>query len=377
MSVFKNRRILFYMNWLRSGAGMINRELAFAREIVERGGEVTILSHFRPELETGDSRIEVRTLIDTSYRHRWYNYPATNWLVNRKVQSTIKDIAPELVFTDLPMEAERALKLKRKLNYKTIHTYHATADGQAYDAHTRRILDRQRDHSHAMLRASDLALVVSDYLLPEVTSAGVHAFRLYNGVDLDHWAPAPRTTTKPIVLFVGRYTQSKGTLELVLAFIRAASKIPEAELVMHGYFESPSYETEIRQAIDASDVGHRIHMHGPLAWDEMPPAIAQCTVFANGSVDESFCMPFLEAQACARACLGFHARGIPEVVQHELTGLLAPPGELNTFSDYMVRLLTQHEERETFEQAGHEFAKSFSYPRLTDKLETLVEPLLA
>ena len=43
----KHLKILFYLNILRDGAGMINREIGFAEELVKRGHKVTILSHFQ------------------------------------------------------------------------------------------------------------------------------------------------------------------------------------------------------------------------------------------------------------------------------------------------------------------------------------------
>lgn len=378
----KNRRLLFFLNWLRPGAGMINRELAFAEQLAERGAEVTLLSHFKPQIRPTNPAIRVRTLIPTGFRHRWYNHALTRRLVDFRTRQVFKTSRPEIVFTDLPVEAERALRIRDRMrlgakdarSFRVAYTYHGTADGSAYDADTATELARQRAFSHRMLRSVDLPIVVSDHLVREARAEGSAPVRIYNGVDLDHWRPAHPTTTEasryePLrVLYVGRYTECKGVLSLVRAFGQAAAQAPNAILEMHGFFESPAYEAKIRDAIAATGVSTQIEMHGPIDFADIPKRVRTCTVFANGSVDESFCMPFLEAQACGRTCVGFHARGIPEVVLHERTGLLAPPGDEHTFGDYMTRLLLDTELRQRFERAALRHARTFDYKHLTAEL---------
>lgn len=373
-SPLANRRLLFFVNWLRNGAGMINREVAFARELAAKGAKVHLLSHFEPEMEVPGLPVEV--LVHSSFKGRWYNHWLTRGLIDRRTRSVFERLRPDVIFTDLPVEAERALRL-RPPGAAIVHTYHGTADGKNYDTATARALAEQRAFSHRMMAAADQAIVVSDYLLPEANEAGANAARVYNGVDLQHWQPGGRPATPPRVLFVGRYTECKGVFELVRAFATAVHDLPEPELHMHGFFERPEYEARLRAEIKASGLAHRIHMRGPLEWPEIPEAIRQCTVFANGSVDESFCMPFLEAQACGRACVGFHSRGIPEVVKHGETGWLAPPGDVPQFARLLRRLLVETAERHAFESAARAHAESFAYPRLTHELEHIVAGLLA
>ena len=44
-------KVLFFLNILRKGAGMINREAAFAEELNKNGYDVSILSYFKPEMK--------------------------------------------------------------------------------------------------------------------------------------------------------------------------------------------------------------------------------------------------------------------------------------------------------------------------------------
>jgi len=320
-------------------------------------------------------------VIPTGYRDRLYNVSYTRGLVDFLARRAIKQARPEIVFTDLPVEAERALRIRDRLgpakHFQVAYTYHGTADGSAYDEETAAALARQRAFSHRMLRAVDLPIVVSDHLVREAQAEGSSPVRIYNGVDLDHWRPGVSHLPPPgppRVLYVGRYTECKGVLSLVRAFALAAAESPEAILEMHGFFERPEYEAEIRDTIAAAGVSNQVEMNGPIDFADIPERVRACTVFANGSVDESFCMPFLEAQACARACVGFHSRGIPEVVRHGQTGLLAPPGDTATFGAMMGRLLRDHELRDQFEQAARVHAQTFDYERLANKLIAHIPP---
>ena len=43
-------KVMYYLNVLRDGAGMINREIGLAQHLQKSGHDVTILSHFRSQM---------------------------------------------------------------------------------------------------------------------------------------------------------------------------------------------------------------------------------------------------------------------------------------------------------------------------------------
>ncbi len=65
-------KILFFLNIMRKGAGMINREMCFANELHRNGHEVSILSYFKPTSKVDDG-ISVSCVYPSRYIDRLYN----------------------------------------------------------------------------------------------------------------------------------------------------------------------------------------------------------------------------------------------------------------------------------------------------------------
>jgi len=71
------------------------------------------------------------------------------------------------------------------------------------------------------------------------------------------------------------------------------------------------------------------------------------------------------------------AGGIPEVVVHGESGLLANVGDPNTLGDNMARLLTDPALAERLKRNGVERAKDFSVERMTDRTISVYESVLS
>jgi len=370
-------RPLFFLNIVRDGAGMINRELGYAGELRRRGYAVHILSYFQAQDSLIPEGVSCSELVPSKYRALFYRRLVVFPYVLVKLFMALRRFRPTHVFVDLPNEAWWALLLKPVFGYEVVFTYHGVADSRFYSGNAARELDRVRAYGHAMLRKVDRVWVVSDFLLQETDRLGIQAKRLHNGVDLERCSPQRRIenlhTENPIVLFVGRYTEYKGALNVVKAFIQTWASVPDAMLLMRGYFERPDYEAEIRTAVREAGLEHRILMFGPVEGGEMMYWVNMATVFINGSVDETFCMPLLEAQACGIPCVAFAAGGIPEVVLHGQTGWLAAPGDVGEMATYLTRLLSTPAQHAEFAAYAQEHAAGFRYAALTDEWEKLLK----
>lgn len=66
-----------------------------------------------------------------------------------------------------------------------------------------------------------------------------------------------------------------------------------------------------------------VTFHGALAPDAVRHLLQRSDVFVWPGLDEAFGMAYLEAQACGLPVAALHTAGVPEVVRHQQTGLLA------------------------------------------------------
>ena len=363
----EKKSILFFMNVLRKGAGMINRETAMANELAQRGHNISILSYFKPEEVSLNSNIKLCHIINARYRDILCNNIFFKIIFALKVFLTFYKIKPEYVMVDLPEEAQWANLFKPFFGYKVIFTYHGVADEKFYDGATAVKLQKIRKKCHLQLKKSDQIIVVSDFLKKEVYSAlGLVPKRIYNGFEIQENLPAVKNRNK--LLFIGRFTEYKGAINIVNSFIKIANQNTDAILELHGYQENKEYLQKIKDLIKINKLHKQIKIFGPVEPENVNSMMAEAGIFINGSTDETFCMPALEAQACGTPCIAFKAGGIPEVVRDRITGLLAEPENIDEMAQNIHTLLNDDITYKRLKLNLKNHVQSFTYPHLANQL---------
>ena len=72
---------------------------------------------------------------------------------------------------------------------------------------------------------------------------------------------------------------------------------------------------------------------------EKPPELSMADLFLLPSESESFGLAALEAMACGVPVVASEAGGLPEVIRHGVSGMLAPVGDVHTMADHAAFLL--------------------------------------
>ena len=165
---------------------------------------------------------------------------------------------------------------------------------------------------------------------PELDPARVHV--VGNGVDAEAYRPIEDPDTirslgvdpdRPYALFVGRITRQKGVMHL----LRAADLLPpEAGLVLcAGAADTPAERQQVADAVAELQTRRSgvVWIEEMLPRERLVPLITGATVFVVPSVYEPLGIVNLEAAACGTAVVASDVGGIPEVVDHGRTGLLA------------------------------------------------------
>jgi starch synthase len=164
---------------------------------------------------------------------------------------------------------------------------------------------------------------------PTLDPAKVHV--VHNGIDTTLYRPDHGTEAltrigidpdRPYVLFVGRITRQKGVPHL----LRAARHIdPAAQVVLcAGAPDTPEIDQEFRDLFqELSSVRAGVHwIPQMLPRADVIQLLTHAAVFVCPSVYEPLGIVNLEAMACGTPVVASRVGGIPEVVEHGVTGLL-------------------------------------------------------
>nr|MBA2276455.1 glycosyltransferase [Chloroflexia bacterium] len=197
----------------------------------------------------------------------------------------------------------------------TAHAKDIYIDGVAED-----VLKRKMHHARFVVTVSDynqvhLATISDD---TPVT-------RIYNGLDLDHFSPnGAHPDAPPLILAVGRLVEKKGFDDLIQAC--AILRDQGASFRCHIVGTGPE-ERKLRNLIATLDLDGMVSLPGPMPREELirlyPRAsvvAAPCVIGADGNRD-GLPTVLIEAMALGVPVISTAVTGIPELVQHQRTGL--------------------------------------------------------
>jgi len=166
--------------------------------------------------------------------------------------------------------------------------------------------------------------------------------RLYNGINLDRFLPAPPARGNPsLILAVGRLVPKKGFDVLVRAcsLLRGRNLRFRCDIIGSG-----PEEPALRALIDSERLNTDVHLLGPKSSEEVAAALRQatvvtlpCIVAKDGNVD-ALPTVLLEAMATGRPAVSTSLSGIPEIICSGETGLLVEPGDPIALADALATI---------------------------------------
>ena len=202
------------------------------------------------------------------------------------------------------------------------------------------------------LREAHTTVTVSEYnrrhLQREFGAAADRVTRLYNSVDLQAFPFATKgeTAGPDRIAAVGRLVEKKGFGDLLTAVAElvGAGRDVHVDLVGTGPLEAT-----LRERIGELGLGDVVTMHGALPQSRVREIVAAadvfaapCVVGADGNRD-GLPTVLLEALALGTPCVSTPVTGIPEIVRHEETGLLAPESDPAALGQAIARVLDDPE----------------------------------
>jgi len=241
---------------------------------------------------------------------------------------------------------------------------------------------------HAITRfsilQSDGLTAVSRYLKDEtVRDFTVPAERIEvipNFIDTETWRPdrepCHRSALAPggekIVMHISNFRPVKRVEDVVAIFARIKRSV-DARLVLVG--DGPERPRALEHAEELGVRDDVLFLGKHASVDEL---LSCADVFLLPSSSESFGLAALEAMACGAPVVATHTGGLPEVVEHGVSGYLLPVGAVDEMAEAAVRILSDDAHHAELAHAGRRVAEErFSARAVVPLYEAYYEQVLA
>lgn len=155
----------------------------------------------------------------------------------------------------------------------------------------------------------------------------------------------PQLEGKTVFGFVGRMNRDKGVFELLEAFMRLNKKYSNIALLLIGDMEGelPEHLKNYKENPCIVNTG----------WtNEVPKYISALDVLVHPSYREGFSMVIQQAMAMEIPVVTTNIPGPSEVIEKDVTGVLAEPRDVDTLYDAMVWMVEHPGQRVAMGKAG-------------------------
>jgi glycogen(starch) synthase len=184
---------------------------------------------------------------------------------------------------------------------------------------------------------------------------------------------SPASFEPPRVLMIGRLTASKGFDLGLQAVARVLSAHPGLRLTVAG---DGQQRGELERQAQILGLGEVVEFPGWVDPEQVPELISASSVVVMPSRSEPFGLVALQAAQMQRALVGFAVGGLPEVVSHGVTGLLARRENVEELAEHLGRLLAEPRVAAALATAAVRRARSeFSWENHVGAYEALYERL--
>ena len=300
-----------------------------------------------------------------------------------RLRRHIRDFAPAAIFASDPVLGAGALLGRGLARRPTKVIVEVHGDwrtfARSYGSPLRRFIAPLVDvMAETAVRRADATRAVSTFtsrLIEDVRGRPPSAvFTAYSDLAAFEERPLVPLPETPGVAFVGSLEPYKNIEGLAAAWRRVAAALPEARLVIVGRGSQ-------RAVVDrlVRDFPDRVEHHEWLDPPEVSRVLDETTVLALPSWPEGLGRVVIEAFARARPVVATDAGGIPDLVTHEIEGLLIPPADALTLAAALTRILGDRPLAERMSAAAHaRYADWDTTPEeLAQEMRALVDAAVA
>ena len=345
-----------------------------ALELRRRGHDVTIItSHFnRGEMPTqGIERIGHNLLIP--FNGAFVDL-AVGFRLGHQLKRLLRRHEFDILHTHAPLVPTLPLMAIKAASCAQVGTFHTTSKRSW-------MLDLARGYLEPVVAKLDARIAVSPTARDFAAMHFPGDYKVVpNGVDIERFRPdvAPfpewRDPERVNVLFVGRLDPRKGVHQLIAAMPEVVKLTGgRARLLVVG---NSYLRPKLEAAVGPTARGH-VHFLGHVPSTDLPRWYRTGDIFVSPATgNESFGIVLIEAMASGCAVIASDIPGYLSVVQPGENAETVPPGDVRALARAIAALALDPRRRENLAERGRERSLTFSWPRVTDQIESIYRQVL-
>lgn len=276
------------------------------------------------------------------------------------VRKLMKEIQPDIVHGQ---GTERDCAMAAVLaGYPNVLTIHGNMRVHASRAETRSLYYSMaaRLETFALSRTHGV-VAISKYTENLVKDLAPRTWLLPNAAELRYFAIQPTPPLVPRILFIGTINERKNPLGLIKAcepMLRAG----HCTLALAGPSgKGDPYAQEVQNL--ANEIPG-IEMLGFLAREDLPPHYRTASLLVLPTFEDNCPMVVLEAMAAGIPVTASRVGGVPDLIEHEVDGLLFDPYDPESMRNCIERLIKDSDLRSAITARGHTKALTHFHPRV-------------
>ena len=240
-----------------------------------------------------------------------------------------------------------------------------------------------------VLKRADAYIAISEVISNEICNMGIDnrlIVKIPNGVDINKFAPLENAEKRLlrvkqglpeeaiIFAYCGRLTREKGLRSLLRVWKKVTDRFDNTHLLLVGSGKGLSLdcESELKKFVMENGLDKHVTFTGPV--EDVASYVGCADIFVLPSITEALGIALIEAQLCGIPAIATKVGGIPDVVTHDVNGLLVSPDNDDDLLNASIELISNNEKRIGLGLAARKLAvERFSISRVTQSYISLLD----
>ena len=352
--------------------GIVFLTVDLAREISEMGHEVTIyttdldFSNGSNKFNKKLPRIEKFEKFLINRTHVWFSLKL--FFVNTSISKEIENDKPDIIHTIglRSFQSIIAWRVSKKLNIPLVVSDQGGLTTHPFLAESgfflKTLYKIQDFFIKKIINDASVISVANEYEQKIFSSLNkksrIEIIR--NGVNLKklvskHNFKEKYQINSNFILFVGRFSKSKGIETLINAFSIVKNELKDSDIRLVIMGVDFGYQAEMEKLIKKLNLSEEIKVIKNPPRDDVISAYGESEFLVLPSQWELSPLVPLESFAFKKPVISTNSHGIPYTVQNNKNGILVEPENSLELSNAIVKLLNDSELREKLGQSGYNF----------------------